>query len=54
MAGEGDNFDDKLFCGTTFGATTDGVTGAGNCTVLLKSALDMATTGENSLRLISL
>lgn len=27
---------------------------AGDCTVLMNSAFDMATTGENSLRLISL
>lgn len=40
--------------GAAFGATDVGVGGAGVCTVLLKSAFDMATTGENSLRLISL
>lgn len=59
MAGEGfDNLDDGLVCcSSSFGATI-GVGGAGVCSVLLgfilKSAFDMATTGENSLRLISL
>lgn len=57
MAGDGfANLADELFCCSTFGATASaiGVDGAGDCTVLLNSAFDMATTGENSFRLISL
>lgn len=55
MAGDGfDGLDATLLCGTIFGVTTVGVAGTGVGTVLLNSAFEMATTGENSLRLISL
>lgn len=44
----------ELVCCATFDVTATGVGATGVCTVLLNSAFDMATTGENSLRLISL